>query len=78
MAWFDPLNNSGGWHLIFLLHLFINTPYCYDNLCNLERLKMLQKPLPLDHPKNNIWKKTSHIVDELHIQNHKRAECKTL
>ena len=37
----------------------------YDNLCGLARLKLLQKPLPLEEPKDKMWLSTSHIIDAL-------------
>ena len=49
----------------------------YDNMCNLDRLKAVQKPLPLPPPFKNIWLKINKVIDRLHIRNHKRPECKT-
>ena len=47
-------------------------------LLPLDRLKLLQKPLPLDPPQNNLWAKINKVVDPLHIVNHKRESCKVL
>ena len=49
----------------------------YDNMCNLDRLKAVQKPLLLPPPFKNIWLKINKVIDRLHIRNHKRPESKT-
>ena len=55
------------WHKIFLV---------YDNMCNVDRLRMLRDPLPLEGEFSNIWQKVTKCIDSLHISNHKRPECK--
>ena len=49
---------------------------CYDNMCNLCRLKIAMKPIPLPEPFHKIWLKVSKFIDDLHLRNHKRPECK--
>lgn len=51
---------------------------CYDNMCNLCRLKIAMKPLPLPAPFDQLWLKVSKFIDDLHLRNHKRPECKQL
>ena len=50
---------------------------CYDNMCNIDRLRMFREPLPLDGEFANVWNKINKCIDSLHISNHKREECKT-
>ena len=39
----------------------------YDNMCHVDSLKFLKKPLPLPHPRNQLWLKTEHVIDDLHM-----------
>ena len=47
----------------------------YDNMCNIDRLKLLQSPLALPGDFSMVWKKINKTIDSLHIKNHKRSEC---
>jgi hypothetical protein len=49
----------------------------YDNICNLDRLRVAKKPLPLPPPYDEVWLKITKVIDRLHMRNHKRPECKT-
>jgi len=49
----------------------------YDNMCNLDRLKVAKKPLPLEPPYDQLWLKITKVIDRLHIKNHKGRHCKT-
>ncbi|XP_055345331.1 uncharacterized protein LOC129593153 isoform X2 [Paramacrobiotus metropolitanus] len=49
---------------------------CYDNICQLNRLKAAAEPLPFPEPFDQLWSRVSKIVDGLHIQNHKDSKCK--
>jgi len=44
---------------------------CYDNMCHVDRLKLLRNLLPLAEPFPPIWLKVKKIIDDLHIKNHK-------
>ena len=46
-----------------------------DNMCNLDKLLVAKKPLPLPKPYDKIWLKVRKIVDRLQIRNHKNPEC---
>lgn len=51
---------------------------CYDNMCNLCNLNVAKKPLPLPVPYDMMWLNVSKFIDDLHLRNHKRPECKVL
>ena len=51
----------------------------YDNICNVCKLKLLQRPLPLPAPFSNIWQNVGKIIDPLHLKNHsKNKRCAEL
>lgn len=45
----------------------------YDNMCNLDRLLVAKKPLPLPAPFYDIWGSVQKIIDTFHLLNHKEA-----
>ena len=47
----------------------------YDNMCNLNALKVARSPLPLPGDLKYIWKDTKKVIDDLHIRNHKNPDC---
>ena len=49
----------------------------YDNMCNLCRLKVATKPLPLPPPLDKAWLQCNKIIDTFHLKNHSRAVCHT-
>ena len=49
---------------------------CYDNICNVDKLKVLRKPLPIEEPFPKIWQEVGKVIDPLHLSNHKNPECK--
>ena len=50
----------------------------YDNMCHIDELNLLNKPLALSEPYKNMWQKIQKVIDPLHIKNHTRKQCKTL
>lgn len=48
----------------------------YDNMCNLDKLRVARKPLPLPEPYDKMWLKVRKIVDRLHMRNHKNPACR--
>lgn len=50
---------------------FIN----YDNICNVDRLKLLKGLLDLPEPFSSIWQDVGKVIDPLHIKNHKNPDC---
>ena len=51
----------------------------YDNICNVCKLLLLQKPLPLPAPFSTIWQDVGKVIDPLHIKNHsKNKNCAEL
>ena len=44
-------------------------------MCNLDKLRVAKKPLPLPKPYDKIWLKVRKIVDRLQMRNHKNPEC---
>ena len=43
----------------------------YDNMCNLDRLKLLKNKLPLEGNLSNLWLNINKVIDPLHLSNHK-------
>ena len=39
--------------------------------CNVYRLKLMKKPLPLPGPFKDVWSNIGRVTDPLHISNHK-------
>ena len=39
--------------------------------CNVDRLKWMKKPLPLEGDLKYVWQKIQKVIDPLHISNHK-------
>ena len=48
----------------------------YDNMCNLERLKVAKTPLPLPPPLDKLWLNVNKVLDVFHFQNHVSHECR--
>ena len=38
----------------------------YDNICNVDSLKLLQKPLPMAPPNDKLWISIKKVIDPLH------------
>ena len=57
---------------------WINFFLSYDNMCHIDELKLLNKPLALPEPYNNMWQKIQKVIDPLHIKNHTRKQCQIL
>lgn len=47
----------------------------YDNMCNLCRLTVAQKQLPLPPPMDRAWLSIHKVIDTFHLKNHTREEC---
>ena len=47
-------------------------------MCNLCRLNIAKKDLPLPPPLNTAWLETKKIIDAFHLPNHTRSTCKEL
>ena len=45
-------------------------------MCNLARLNAARTPLPLPPPLDQMWLKTTKIIDVFHLRNHISEECK--
>ena len=50
----------------------------YDNMCNLERLHVARRPLPLPKPYDKLWLNVKKIIDVFHFKNHISPVCKEL
>lgn len=48
----------------------------YDNMCNLDKLRVAKKELPFPEPYDLMWLKVRKIVERLHMRNHKDPQCK--
>ena len=42
----------------------------YDNICNIEKMRIARKPLPLPPPYNKLWMNVQKIIDVFHFPNH--------
>ena len=49
----------------------------YDNMCNVCKLKVARKPLPLPPPFDEIWLNVEKMIDSFHFKDHTYPECKT-
>lgn len=49
----------------------------YDNMCQVNRMRVAQAELPLPPPFNKMWLMINKIIDELHIRNHV-SQCQEL
>lgn len=47
-------------------------------MCNLDKLKVARKPLPLPPPFDKLWQNVHKIIDVFHFPNHVGTECKEL
>ena len=47
----------------------------YDNMCNVDRLKVARAPLPLPPPMDTAWLNIKKIIDTFHLPNHVNPEC---
>ena len=47
----------------------------YDNMCNLDRLRVAQSVLPLPPPMNSAWLNLEKIIDKFHFPNHIGKTC---
>lgn len=50
----------------------------YDNMCNLDKMKITKRPLPLPAPFNMLWLDIQKIIDVFHYPNHVGTTCKQL
>ena len=48
----------------------------YDNMCNLDRMKVAQQPLPFPSPFDKLWLNVK-IIDAFHFCNHTSEKCHT-
>ena len=46
----------------------------YDNICNIEKMRIARKPLPLPPPYNKLY--VQKIIDVFHFPNHISATCR--
>ena len=55
-----------------------NFSLSYDNMCHIDELKLLNKPLSLPAPFDKMWGSINKVIDPLHIRNHTREKCQQL
>ncbi len=48
----------------------------YDNMCNLDRLRVATKPLPFQPPFDKVWLNVTKIIDVFHFNNHVDPLCR--
>ena len=49
----------------------------YDNMCNLDRLRVSKQPLPLEPPLDQAWHNIEKVIDVFHFSNHISSACRT-
>ena len=47
-----------------------NITLAYDNMCNIERMHVARKPLPLPPPMDKAWMNVDKVIDVFHFGNH--------
>lgn len=67
IQWLLNLKNSGSLKEIVL---------AYDNMCNLDRLKVARTPLPFEPPFDQLWLSIVKIIDVFHFRNHVSVHCR--
>ena len=50
----------------------------YDHMCAIDSLKLLRKPLPFEPPEDRLWLDSNHLIDPLHLKNHRKEKCHEL
>ena len=53
-----------------------NITLAYDNMCNIERMHIARKPLPLPPPMERAWMNVGKVIDVFHFGNHVSPQCK--
>lgn len=48
----------------------------YDNMCQLNNLRVARQPLPLPDELKFIWMDVNKVIDYFHIKNHCDTSCK--
>ena len=48
----------------------------YDNMCNVDSMKIARTPLPIQSPYDRIRLNVNKVIDDLHMRYHKRPECR--
>ena len=66
LTWLQALITSGTVSADKLKSIYI----AYDNMCNLCRLRVAKKPLPLPPPMDHAWLSVQKIIDTFHLKNH--------
>ena len=74
LTWLRALISSGSVASEDLKNIFI----AYDNMCNLCRLRVAKKPLPLPSPMDQAWLQVHKIIDTFHLKNHTSTICHTV
>ena len=74
LTWLQALISSGSVSSPHLKNIFI----AYDNMCNLCKLRVAKKPLPLPSPMDQAWLQVHKIIDTFHLKNHTSTICRTM
>ena len=53
----------------------LSATIAYDNMCNLDRLRAVETPLPLPSRLDKMWMSVTKIIDVFHFCNHVGADC---
>ena len=48
----------------------------YDNICNIQRMKVAKNPLPFLAPLDRLWLDVEKVIDSFHLSNHVSTACK--
>ena len=59
-----------------IVNTISETVLSYDNMCNVDRMKITKKDLPFPPPLDKAWGNIGKVIDRLHLRNHKDPRCK--
>ena len=48
----------------------------YDNICNIQRMKVAKNPLPFLAPLDRLWLDVEKVINSFHLSNHVSTACK--
>ena len=69
LKWLQTLTKSMSDSTLIEMYL------AYDNMCNVDRLKVVRAPLPLPPPMDTAWLNIKKIIDTFHLPNHVNPDC---
>ena len=89
IEYWSPLYNSENPHQVALLMIkylglkmegksqseMENFWLSYDNVCHIDNLRLMKKPLPFPSPHDRLWLDVNKLIDELHLKGSSHKKC---